>query len=324
MTNIFSASKQPRPALEISGRSACGRMCDYCPQTEYNLAYKKIDPVNQKLTLDKIVQIQKNIPLNTVIHWTGYVEPLELKEFSEIVSFLSKQGYSQLLGTTLTGYDENINFVIKNFMMFDAGISLHLPDNKGLMKGKFDKFYAERIEKLLQALQGSSMKKDVSIALIGESFHKSIKEVIEKYKHRFAISRTRALSSRNGLININQFGYKNSRKQSRNEGPYYCSIQRLNQGVLLPNGLVSLCCQDFGLNLILGSLMEKNLEKLYSRIENEAVLRQDFETGLMRPCINCEYYLPYASNATLYKKIVKCIPLPLRNYLNKFRSKKAI
>jgi sulfatase maturation enzyme AslB (radical SAM superfamily) len=324
MTNIFNASKQVRPALEISGRSACGRMCDYCPQTEFNSAYKKIDPENKRLTLDQIVLMQKNIPVDTVIHWTGYVEPLELKEFSKIVSYLNKKGYSQLLGTTLTGHDDNINFVIKNFTMFDAGISLHLPDNEGLMKGRFDNVYADNVEQLLRALQGNKLAIKVSIALIGESFHKNILRIVEQYKYEFQVSKTRALSSRSGLIDINKFGYKITNNLKKVDGPYYCSIQRLNQGVLLPNGLVSLCCQDFGLNLILGSLVETNLEKLYSRIETEVVLREDFKTGIMEPCAKCEYYLPYASNTTLYKKLVKCIPLPIRNYLNKLRIRNSI
>lgn len=324
LKKIFNASKQNRPALEISGRSACGRMCDYCPQSEYNFSYKKIDSENSKLTLSQVIKIQKNIPIDTVIHWTGFVEPLELKDFSLICSFLHEKGYSQLLGTTLTGYKENINFLFDNFNIFDAGISLHLPDDEGLMKGKFDEQYSDNVNKLLRSLKEDSSSIHVSIALIGETFHRNILSVVEQYKHDFSITKTRALSTRSGLIDIKKFGYKDSKKLNKITGPYYCSIQRLNQGVLLPNGLVSICCQDFGLKHILGSLQDSNLEQLYSSIEQDSLLSGQFMAGEMEPCIHCEYYLPFAINNSFYKKIARYTPDFVKDYVNKYRNKTAI
>lgn len=95
-------------------------------------------------------------------------------------------------------------------IFFHAGISLHLPDDKGLMKDKFDDHYTDNVNKLLRSLKEGLFLINFSIALIGGTFHRNILSVVEHYKHNFSITKTRALSTRSGLIYIKKFGYKES------------------------------------------------------------------------------------------------------------------
>jgi hypothetical protein len=143
-----------------------------------------------------------------VIHQTGFAEPLELNDFSLISSYFHEKGNSLLLGTTFTEHKDNINFVINNFDIFHAGISLHLPDDKGLMKDKFDDHYTDNVNKLLRFLKESLFLINFLIALIGETFHRNILTVVEHYKHNFSITKTRVLSTRSDLIYIKKFRYK--------------------------------------------------------------------------------------------------------------------
>ena len=64
---------------------------------------------------------------------------------------------------------------------------------------------------------------------------------------------------------------------------------------MLSNGLVTICCQDYGLKGILGSLFEKNLSAIYDEIENDPVKSDLFLNGKFEPCVSCEHYVPFDS-----------------------------
>ncbi len=113
----------------------------------------------------------------------------------------------------MKAHNENIDFVMKNYKMFNEGLSLYPPDTQWLIKGKFDIFYAVEVDRLLQELECIKSETKVSIALIEDSFRKSIRDVVEKkYKHSFLVSKTWALSLRGGLFNANQCDYKSIKK----------------------------------------------------------------------------------------------------------------
>jgi len=123
-------------------------MCSYCPQTQYIKKYKEIYGERHKLSYDTFLLVVDNIPLNTVIHWTGFTEPFACKDFPLIVSHLSDLGYKQIISTTLYGLKENQQFFIDNLELFSEGINLHLPDSSKLMKGKFTEKYLNKSDHL--------------------------------------------------------------------------------------------------------------------------------------------------------------------------------
>ena len=70
---------------------------------------------------------------------------------------------------------------------------------------------------------------------------------------------------------------------------FYCSNRRLNQGVLIPDGRVSLCCHDYSLKYFKGDLKNSKLSSIY---ENKEIYEknQDFINGKYNPCKSCEFY----------------------------------
>ena len=65
---------------------------------------------------------------------------------------------------------------------------------------------------------------------------------------------------------------------------YHCSYLRLNQGVLLPDGNVNLCCNDYSVGAIIGSLNNTKLDKIYNQ---EKILSEDFIYGKNSVCKKC-------------------------------------
>ena len=75
-----------------------------------------------------------------------------------------------------------------------------------------------------------------------------------------------------------------------------CTYKRMNQGVLLPNGSVSLCCNDYGLKTILGNLQFDDLNFIYNKIENNPETKAQFSKGEFAGCLGCEHYRDISNN----------------------------
>ena len=248
----FQKSKKNVPHLEISVQVGCGMMCDYCPQVEYIKRYKTLFGKIDKLSYDIFLTMIDNIPIETVIHWTGFTEPLDCLDFPLIVKHLHERGHVQLISTTLYGKNSNQQFFVDNITMFNGGVSLHLPDNSDLMKGKFDNNYINYVDSVFKHLVNI---RDISYSLflIGSQFHAGIQSLIDRYSDQLDSERiitAKYLNTRNDIINPMDYNLRNSSSSISERGSFYCAYRRLNQGVLLPNGTVVLCCQDYNIALL--------------------------------------------------------------------------
>ena len=253
---IILQNLKKNPSLEITVSPACPKLSDYCPQTDYISNYKKkFSNEDKVLSLDTIKQISKNVPNSTTIKWTGSTEPMDCKEFDLSVQFLFENGYKQQISTTLLGRENSQKYYLENLEKFTQH-TLHLPDNKKLMKGKFDEEYRIFVENVMINLISKNI--DFNIFLIGENFHPIIENTINNFVDKFdlidKVIKAKYLNTRASSINPSKFGLKQTIKKTSNKDGYFCSYQRLNQGVLLPNGKVSICCQDYGLEKIIGDL----------------------------------------------------------------------
>lgn len=293
MVNNFQLSKSDRMRLELSVTMGCGRFCSYCPQDLYIERYKRLgDQQERALTLEAIVAMSPNIPDETIISWTGFTEPFDCKDFGAITSHFADRRMDQLISTTLYGEKRNKDFFLEHLDLFGAGITLHLPDSQGYMKGKFDERYKIYVERVLDRLV-TKPAIDFNIFLVGDGFHPSISSLIADFEvscgsHR--IIKAKYLNTRNSSVQVDVFGLKATHAHRSIGKTFYCTYRRLNRGVLLPNGSVVICSQDYGLECILGSLKTSNLKDIYSVIESSPELSAQFLQGEFSPCIKCEHY----------------------------------
>jgi len=300
----FQKSKKEVLHLEMSVQVGCGMMCGYCPQTEYIKRYKELFDKRHKLSYEYFLSIVNNIPIGTVIHWTGFTEPFDSVDFELISRYLYDRGHKQLISTTLYGRKSSQSFFVDNLIMFSEGVSLHLPDESGLMKGSFDDKYVNYVDSVLKQLI-SIGEINYSLFLIGEKFHSKIELLLDGYLEQIPqekIIKAKYLNTRNKIVKPMEYNLLSSEDEQIKEGSFYCSYRRLNQGVLLPNGSIVLCCQDYNLDMILGSLEEFSLDELYNIIEKDNDMANDFCSGNFYPCTKCEHYKNIGHDVTTNRR----------------------
>jgi molybdenum cofactor biosynthesis enzyme MoaA len=297
-------SKAEVDSLEISVKVGCGMYCDYCPQDSYIKNFKE-NYQNQERTLSKetFEKVFRNVPNTTLIKWTGFTEPMGIPEFPSFVEYLAKGGYTQDISTTLSGVKEAQVWFSKNVNLFNR-ITLHLPDNKKLMKCNVNELYLTVFRDTLEHAYSLGWDDDRFVLfLIGEDFHPLVKDIIDDFLklgklksvqiHKAEVLNTRNSNIELDKLNLNNVTMREFQKQedTLNKKQYYCSYRRLNQGVLLPNGKVSLCCQDYNLDYIVGDLKTESIAELYKKIESDEGMFNDFKNGKFFPCNKCEHYV---------------------------------
>jgi molybdenum cofactor biosynthesis enzyme MoaA len=288
---LINLSKKKVNNIEITPSIGCAMMCNYCPQLLITTVSKKNNEKN-KMDYNEFKLFTKNIPDNTVIHWTGYTEPLLHKDFDKFVMFLHENNFDQLISTTMHGYDKSQNFMssFNNFI----SVNFHLPDNKNLMKIKVSDSYLEKLEKAI-LFQAQKNKKNITFQVIGEDFEFRVKKLLNKLVEKDIILKKNVLiendiASRSDAINVDDlnFVHKTSIKKSNQKNKlFYCSDRRLNQAVMLPDGNLNICCMDYSLSGIIGSIKDQNLNDIYSYNDE---FNKAFVDGSYKPCVSCEYY----------------------------------
>ena len=326
----WNLSTSKRQVIEFSATRICPVGCKYCPQPLLSKATNK--NLNSKnLNFLSFQKYLRNISNNNLkIMWTGYSEPLLNKEFPEMVNYAFNLGIEQEISTTLTGQERCIDFLCETSAF--KKIMLHLPDNNSLMENGFlkvDAIYLKRLKKVL----GIFNKKNhpiIKLICFGEDYHPDIKAIIDEKKYSDKLGSNKArkyLGSRSGAINallpgiiagkIGSFFISGTRKPVSNFSSFlikyispktnifYCAYKRLNQPVILGDGKMNICCNDYSLRGIIGDISKKSLSDIYDDWYSSK--SNDFIKGKLEPCIDCEYYRVIRLNDIFefYLKILK-------------------
>lgn len=312
----FSMSKNEVDALEISVKVGCGLFCDYCPQDEYIQNYRSRYQSDEKvLTEETFKSVLRNVPASVYMKWTGFTEPLDSKVFPALALYLKDRGYKQQISTTLHGHPASVLWFLDNLDMFKQ-ITLHLPDDSGLMKSRVNDAYLSILDQALRNACDLGFGEDrLVIFLIGNEFHQSIKSLLDVYRSKGLLSESQiqkaaVLNTRNSTVDVSKLSISkvSTRPFERRENDtetYYCAYRRLNAGVLLPNGQVAICSQDYNLDFILGDLNLVSLDGLYTRIQTDHDLSRKFLAGKFFPCTKCEHYKPLSSSFSGHLRPVK-------------------
>jgi radical SAM protein with 4Fe4S-binding SPASM domain len=269
-------------------------MCEYCPQTLINSERRRKN-IDRKLEFDNFKKLMQNVSNKTQIHWSGYSEPLAHENFPEFANYLKENNYRQIISTTMFGRKNSEKFMSE----FDGfkSVTFHLPDDKNLMKLKIKEEYLQNLENAIK-FQASYIKDEVYFLVFGDNFAPEVEKILKKLvKENIILENSievrKHLHSRAGSIDVDNLKEVNDVKKD-NESyvvdkskRYYCSHKRLNQGVLLPNGDINLCCHDYSLNSIIGNLHNQNLDDIYKQ---KKIFKQGFSQGNNSICQKCEYY----------------------------------
>lgn len=283
MANEEEKKRFERPTLEITPQIGCSVNCKYCPQGTLLHTYFKYDKNRKKtMSLNEFKQCLNKCPQDTLIEFAGFVEPFLNPQSIDMMLYANDNGFDITLFTTLVGLNrEGVEQILK--IPFKE-VVLHTADRDGLANIPVTKEYCYLLKKIVDARKADG-RMFVDGANCQSKPHPRVLEIVEDRLKIYCEMSDRAGNLDNSDGNL---------ATAFIEGPIYCSRSKnLDHNVLLPDGTVVLCCSDFGMQHVLGNLIEDEYVELKSGTEMQRI-KEKMHNGRTEEllCRNCVYALP--------------------------------
>lgn len=271
------------PMMEITTKMGCAVNCKYCPQDVLLKNYFKTGNEEKYMSFETFKTCIDKMPENVLIEFAGFTEPFFNKECLRMVLYASKKGHKLNMFTTLRGMTIEIFEQLKN-IQFEEFV-LHVPDNEKYANIPITDEYLELLDLIVEAKKPNG-EDYIDYACAQGSIPEIIKDHLGDNVRIFI-----SLLDRAGNIEDDRlFGKRNI------QGKLQCETSlTINHNVLLPDGRVTLCAQDYGLKHILGNLLESTYEEVVYGEEAKQILDcMCNENDMSILCRNCS--LAYVVN----------------------------
>ena len=284
--------------IEITPRIGCSNVCEYCPQSTLIKRYRERIGADKDtiMTLETFKKCLSTIPLHVGLNFTGYVEPFLAPDTADMILHAAESGYSILLNTTLVGLKKEDWMKIKDINYRE--LHIHLPSCS------FDEMIGVKIPVETYEHEGRKIK------ALSEEYYDMLNFLIQnpgngwgQYKLDFHclgdLHPELADLTNHFYVGIRQVNSRamNILLEKKDKVPPEENIRgncsRVYQNVLLPDGSLSLCCQDYGLDEVLGNLVENTWDEYEA---SETVKRIRKEGADL--CDYCEEGLTYTDTAS--------------------------
>ncbi len=289
----------------FSTRMGCSVACAFCPQKALMSNYKSSERL---LTRDNFIKAISNIKGSPVksIGFGSFSEPLENENFYDFVNMAFDNGYGVDISTTLKNLSIDGLKKIKDRDIF-YGISIQpiginnrygLPDEEAW--GNIRKFFE------------LNPKGNIHLWCVDNNLSDDDKEILNKRVERYTSIKIEynKITSRGGIIT--NLGNTPLLKQKS-------LVCKLFLGpVILPNGDITICCNDFSLKHISGNIYKQTLnEIIYGDFINNFIKIMYGEKMGDILCHSCDYasIIPNNNNINLYYYIL------LTNFFKKYGNK---
>jgi hypothetical protein len=206
-----------------------------------------------------------NTPETLAVSFAGYAEPYLNRECTRMGQHAASAGRRVQMYTTGIGMtDDDVDALIR---VRPSPLILHLPDVDGDMQAKVTPEYADRMARLASEVPGCR------VVCYG-AWHPLLVNLKPRDAHY-------GLHSRAG--NVKHLS------QLKNHGPLRCRVAPgLDENVLLPDGSLALCCQDWGLQHVVGDLTRQTWEEIHAG-EAMQEMRRVMSDGEPCLCQTCEF-----------------------------------
>ena len=276
-----SKELQNNPTVEITTVLGCRVQCKYCPQS---LLLKKYFSCNKKrlsiMSLDNFKKIVQNTPDNCDFMFAGMAEPFLNPECLAMLKIACNTGRNVSLYTTLEGAKEDdIDGIISLPLQF---FGLHVADREGCAKITVDEQYIKNVEKLVNSrkVNGENFINDISAQA------EPVSELVEILENKYEV--LISLQDRAGNLLDDKLA---KREQILTNEKITCCFSgpKLNNHVVLPDGTLLLCNMDYGMQHVLGNLLEDNYDNIRKGSEMKRVFRgisgYDDDNILCKKCL---------------------------------------
>ena len=285
------------PILEITPLIGCSNVCEYCPQTTLIKQYREKCSDDKEMSLEQFKKYISTIPTDVDIHFTGYVEPLLAKDAPEMIEHAYAKGHRVMLNTTLMGMTPELwDRFSKNIVFKD--VHIHLPS------GSYEEMIGVKKPTEWFELDGKKYKRisDEYFEMVRHMLMNPSKNIhgVEPHWHCHGDMHPQLVQLQQhvnvGIRDINSRAM-NLLLEKKEKVPEKNNIRgkcpRVTQNVLLPSGHLSLCCQDYGLDEIMGNLSEQT----WSEYMNSDHAQEVFKNGADM-CDYCEENVDYVDDST--------------------------
>lgn len=252
----------PAPTLEITTiipEKGCVVDCVFCPQR----TLEKVYTGTRILTLDNFRKVIDKVPSDVRITFAGFTEPWMNKYATDMVLYAHEQGHPVSVFTTAVGLSVNDCERIAHVPFAgnpNGGFCLHLPDSEMLARHPITPGFLKTLEWLRDH---QNEIKNFQVMTMGPELHPAIKHIFASAPYYQMYSRAgnlfREAVLKPQLVTLkDRWDAVMHPDKNRTCG----CVEHLYHNVLLPNGDVSLCCMDYGLDHIIGNLYEQSYESV--------------------------------------------------------------
>lgn len=242
----------------IDVKNGCVVDCVFCPQRTLQKVYKG----ERFMTLDNFKIAVDKMPKDIRVTFAGFTEPWLNPKTTEMLLYAHENGHPVSVFTTGIGMSLDDIERIKDVPFAgnpNGGFVLHLPDQERKAKHPITDRYIKVIERFGEV---HSQIQNFTLMCMG-TVHESV-------RHVFPEAPTYQMWSRAGNLlgeSIMKPELLNRKDEYKSvyhgEKPMTCGcLEKLYHNIMLPNGDVSLCCMDYGLEHILGNLVEQEYDEV--------------------------------------------------------------
>jgi Iron-sulfur cluster-binding domain len=267
--------------LEVTTRLSCRVACEYCPQGTFVAAFRHRSRVTE-LDFGTFERCLARVPRDVRVVFAGFTEPWLNPRCTDMVELAVRSGHPVRVYTTCAGMTPSD---VKRLAHLEIEAAyLHLTSSTGNMRIAADEAHLALIEGLIVAWGANATY-----------LHHGAPEAVD--------SAVLGLLERHGIEPVqwkthSRAGHVSTLRQSGElGGAIRCMQGREHKNVLLPDGSVTLCCMDWALEHVLGSLLDDDYDALFSG-EAYRKLIDDLARGRgARLCRACEWAEPDALEA---------------------------
>ena len=283
-------------AIEVTTKIGCSNVCEYCPQSTLIKRYRERigHDKDTMMSLETFEKCISTMPTDIGLNFTGYVEPYLNPECTDMIIHAFDKGHELLLNTTLVGMTiENWDRLIKHGVVFQHGVHVHLPS-----ASYFEMIGAKVPTKYYTADDGKQYLE------LDDDYYETLNHVVNfplprwtKYHCHGDLHPLLKDLERYEEIDVRNINSRamNILLEKKEKVPDEINIRgkcpRAYQNVLLPDGSLGLCCQDYGLDDIMGNLVDNTWDEF---VNSERV--QDVRTNGADLCDYCEEGIDYVGD----------------------------
>lgn len=271
-----SDGKPKMRKLEVTTVTGCHFNCTFCPQLAFTKNYKEKISDNTYMSFQLFKTCIDKIPVEIGINFGGMSEPFQNKECTKMVIYAKERGHTIEIFTTMSGLDfDNLNKILNYLTLANNGgddkFYVHLPSDNRWEHITVSQDLIDNIKFII------NNDYDVKFHYHGYNIHKRLRNIA--FNHRL-----NHWPLHNRSVNETSMIKKSDTKKGR-----ISCVMNMEVNSLIPNGDVLLCCQDFGIDYILGNLLKDDLDCLYKSKTFQNVLISLQDDSIDSICRHCHF-----------------------------------